>query len=393
MRLICTIKEQEGTSPFAFSRYLASQGIENTCDELEREKGVFRVWVHDEDQVEKALMLYQAFQANPTDHQFASSSSMAHEIQEEHATSATDTPQKGASPPPPRRRILSPSPYGPISIFFLLLVVAVFLFSQMQRDVALPPRLTGVIEAPLLAPIEKALLFDYPLYFTLRDAFYKVYTPKEIEEETPPSSEALSLFQQMQRTPVWMGFYDQFLAHYRSAESPLHYEGPLFEKIREGQFWRLFTPVLLHIDLLHIFFNLLWFVLLGNQIEFRIGWWRYIAFILIAGIVANTAQYLVSGPFFMGLSGVVVAMAAFIWARQQQAPWEGYLLSRFTLVFLGIFVVGLFVLQIALFAMQLFGQHGLSVGVANTAHLAGAVVGYTLGRLRLFALQTKIPRV
>lgn len=91
----------------------------------------------------------------------------------------------------------------------------------------------------------------------------------------------------------------------------------------------------------------------------------------------------------MGLSGIVVGMAAFIWARQQIAPWEGYLLHRFTLIFLGIFVVGMFLLQIVLFVMQVTGDFGLTVGIANTAHLTGGCAGYLLGRLRLFALRPK----
>src|SRR5262249_32793246 len=134
----------------------------------------------------------------------------------------------------------------------------------------------------------------------------------------------------------------------------------------------------------------LWFILLGNQIEFRIGSVRYLLFILITGILSNTAQYLMSGPFFMGLSGIVVGMAAFIWARQQIAPWEGYLLHRFTLIFLAIFVIGMFVLQVLFFFMQIFGKLEMPFGIANTAHLVGGITGYLLGRMRLFTLRPKV---
>jgi len=241
------------------------------------------------------------------------------------------------------------------------------------------------VQAPLLSNVEQNLIYDFPTYFAIRDELYKIYTPKEIEEKEPPSAQASQLIQNLRKTPVWMGIYDRFILHYRNPDIPLSYNGPLFEKIGQGEVWRLFTPTLLHFDLLHIFFNMLWFILLGNQIEFRLGWLRYLILILVAGIISNTAQYLMSGPFFMGLSGVVVGLAAFIWARQLKAPWEGYLLHRFTLIFLGIFVVGMFVLQTIFFFLQILGNFELTIGIANTAHLTGALVGYLLGQLRFFS--------
>jgi GlpG protein len=387
MRLICTIQGEE--NPLPFSYYLASQGIENKCEEASHNGGkVFRIWVFDEDLVEQALKLYQEYQANPHDpryHRFSAAVTQS----EEQKFSQQSATLKSEGRSKIRRRLLSPAPYGPISILVLITVATLFLLAQIGRGTLTPPKIPGIIQAPLLAPIEKTFIFDYPTYFVLRDQLFKVYTIEEIEQQKPPSPEARKLIQELKATPVWMGIYEQFLNHFRHPEIPLGYRGALFEKIREGEVWRLFTPALLHIDLLHIFFNVLWFILLGNQIEFRLGWWRYLLLILVAGVVSNLAQYLVSGPFFMGLSGIVVGMAAFIWARQQRAPWEGYLLHRITLIFLAIFVIGMFLLQIVLFFLQLTGTLGLSVSIANTAHLAGALVGYLLGRMRLFAIHSK----
>jgi membrane associated rhomboid family serine protease len=50
----------------------------------------------------------------------------------------------------------------------------------------------------------------------------------------------------------------------------------------------------------------------------------------------------------------------------------------------------MFVLQIVLFIMQLIGTLGPTIGIANTAHLVGAIVGYLLGRLPLFTIRPKI---
>ncbi|MFC2049095.1 rhomboid family intramembrane serine protease [Chlamydiota bacterium] len=391
MRLICTITDLARENPLAFSYYLRGQGIENTCEEgLEKGKEQFRIWVHDEDHVERAQALYREYQINPHDPKYRAHYEAPPAIEEstpelESEEIPVDEPD---APRRKRRGILSPAPYGPVSIFILFAVVALFIWAQVQRGNNLaPPQIPGVIQAATLAPVETALIYDYPTYFELRDRLLKIYTPEEIEQQNPPSSEARKLMQEMRQTPVWMGIYDRFIAHYKNSNFLLGYQGPMFEKIAQGQVWRLFTPALLHFDLLHIFFNVLWFILLGPQIEFRLGWFKYLILILATAIVSNTAQYLMSGPFFMGLSGVVVGMAAFIWARQQVAPWEGYLLQRFTLIFLAIFVVGMFVLQLAFFFMQIWGSFSASITIANTAHIAGGVVGYLLGRLRFFAIQ------
>lgn len=391
MRLICTMQaDSSKENPHEFSYYLTSQGIGNTCEPVEGQPSQFYIWVHDEDLVDKAQKLYRAYRDNPKDPRYRMPHEDAIRTHQEKLfkESVEETPEKEEAPAPKKRRLLSPAPYGSLSISIILLAIALFIWSQIQRPLTVPPTLKGVVQAPLLSPLEKALLFDYPHYFELRDELFKIYTPAEIEKKEPPPAEAIQLLQTIQKTPTWSGLYDLFVTHYLTPSIPFSYSGPLFEKISQGEVWRLITPVMLHASLLHIFFNLLWFILLGNQIEFRIGFFRYLLFMVVVGVLSNIAQYLMSGPFFMGLSGIIVGMAGFIWARQQVAPWEGYLLNRFTLIFLGIFVIGMFGLQVFLFFLQLFGQVTLpGVLIANTAHLTGGIVGYLLGRMRFFSIR------
>lgn len=390
MRLICTIIDQGRENPYEFSYYLTSQGIENDCEDVsgEQEKPASRIWVYDEDQFERAQQLYQDYHADPSNPRYRAHYEEAIRAHEKKLLKSEEQP-KSERPPRPRR-ILSPAPYGVVSILILCIVTGLFIWSLTGRGSLIPPKIQGVIQAPILSPVEKALIYDYPTYFQLRDELLKLYPPKEIEEKKPPSPKARSLVEKLRQTPTWMGIYDRFVTHFRYPAIPLSYKGPMFEKIQQGEVWRLFTPALLHFDLLHIFFNVLWFILLGNQIEYRLGWYRYVILILAIAIVSNTAQYLMSGPFFMGLSGIVVGMAGFIWARQQKAPWEGYLLHRFTLIFLMIFVIGMFLLQIVFFILQLVGKFELTIGIANTAHLTGGLVGYLMGRMRLFSLKPKL---
>lgn len=270
------------------------------------------------------------------------------------------------------------------STLIILSTIAFFLWGNLKGGVSVPEKMEGVAEAPQLKSINKLLAFDYPVYFELRDLLIPLY-PKQ----GPLSAAAISLLLEMKETPFWSGIYERFLTHIHHREIPLKYEGPMFEKIQQGEVWRLFTPALLHYDFIHIFFNLLWFIMLGNQIEKKIGSFRFVIMILLIAIGSNVAQYLMSGSFFMGLSGIVVGLAAFIWARQQVAPWEGYLLQKATLLFLSIFVMGIFFLQCVFFFLQLFGALELNIPIANTAHLVGGAVGYLLGRLPLYDLKLR----
>jgi hypothetical protein len=46
---------------------------------------------------------------------------------------------------------------------------------------------------------------------------------------------------------------------------------PIFQKIKEGQVYRIITPVFLHGSLLHILFNMIWLFLLMKLIEMKLG--------------------------------------------------------------------------------------------------------------------------
>ncbi len=94
----------------------------------------------------------------------------------------------------------------------------------------------------------------------------------------------------------------------------------LANTLASGQVWRLLTPDFLHFSWTHIIFNavMLWF--LGSQVEWFDGRGRLVALFLATSIFSNGLQYLVSGPLFGGLSGVVYGILGYCWLSQRKAP-------------------------------------------------------------------------
>ncbi|MFM2293942.1 MAG: hypothetical protein RLZZ350_355, partial [Verrucomicrobiota bacterium] len=86
-------------------------------------------------------------------------------------------------------------------------------------------------------------------------------------------------------------------------------------EIRHGEVWRLFTPMFIHFSFFHIFFNLLWLRSLGTILETREGSLRFFIFVLVLAALSNGAQYLLAGPNFGGMSGVIYGLFGYVWVR------------------------------------------------------------------------------
>ena len=119
--------------------------------------------------------------------------------------------------------------------------------------------------------------------------------------------------------------------------------------------------------------------------EKRLGFFKLLVFILITALITDVCQYLMSGPNFLGLSGVIMAQAGFIWMREKKAPWEGYTIQKATLYFLAFYVIAFVLLQIVSFFMERAGMNSIAPSIANTAHIVGALLGLLMGRMHYFS--------
>lgn len=137
--------------------------------------------------------------------------------------------------------------------------------------------------------------------------------------------------------------------------------------IQQGQVWRLITPIFLHGSLLHLLFNMWWMYDLGTLVETQLRTLRYVTLLLVIALVSNVSQYVVSGPYFLGMSGVVYGLFGYAWVRGRLDPTCGlYLRPDIAFWMMGWFVLCLI---------------SPRMNVANTAHGAGLVAGAVLGYL------------
>jgi GlpG protein len=143
--------------------------------------------------------------------------------------------------------------------------------------------------------------------------------------------------------------------------------GPRLPEVMHGQVWRLITPIFIHFDFLHIFFNMLWLRDLGSMIEARQSSWRLAILVLAIAVGSNLAQAYLGSPVFGGMSGVVYGLLGYIWMRGKFDPGSGLFLHPTTVTMMAIWFLVCFT--------------PLMPHVANGTHAAGLAIGLAWGYL------------
>jgi GlpG protein len=368
MRLIGSLDSSE--EAVVFQKYVKSQGIDLFTEILPSTKKV-QIWVIHEEDTEKASLLLEDFAQNPSLPEYY----VADELKEPSFDSEYEVEQQD-------EKMLKRFKWPYFTWIFIAFTTLCFLIQMVQT--ASIVQTNGPLAAEYgMAPITKSFFFDVPSGFEQLEVFLQTHdikTPQQLDNMSP---ELKKEWIKLNEASFFHGFLDMLedpgYKDYFFKNRP-----ELFAKIKQGQIYRLITPVFLHGSILHLIFNMIWLFILLKQVEIKLGLVKTCVLLVGLSIVPNIAQYLVSGPFFLGASGIVVGLAGFIWARQKKAPWEGYVLSRAVIFFLMVYVLALVVLSLGVFVFNILSVKDLSFGIANTAHLIGGLTGIALGRLAFF---------
>lgn len=371
MRLIASFKDEQQASRFQGA--LERSDIQCLCDSAEDSNNkeiMYHVWVVKEEDIDQALDLYEAFEKDP-------SIFPAMPPKPINPTPSFSAPVYESAPSPLMKIRLR----FPVTRWIILICVILFFWSSYQEG-ALKKISLAVVEYFGISPLNMHLIYDAPDVFNELYNFFIAHPDLKMEEIKQWPVATLNEFAVINNQPIWKGFYIILLD---TSHAAAMLAAPWFIKISQGEVWRLWTPCVLHGNFLHILFNMLWLWLLGRLVEFKLGAGRYILGMLIIGVISNTAQYLMSGPLFLGYSGIISGLGGFIWLRQKVAPWEGYMIPKTTLLFLFVFIIGMVLLQIGVFFINKFhlGDFVLG-GIGNTSHVVGLLCGMILAKIPAF---------
>ena len=142
--------------------------------------------------------------------------------------------------------------------------------------------------------------------------------------------------------------------------------GPVI--LREGQFWRFFTSMFLHIGAMHLIFNSAGLFIFGLEMERIYGQLRYILIYILAGLFGSLASFAFKGPqqFSAGASGAIfgivgMQLAFFLFYRRKMGQYGRMQVQR--------------VVQIVIFSVIF----GLFMPIDQFAHMGGLAAGFVLG--------------
>lgn len=139
--------------------------------------------------------------------------------------------------------------------------------------------------------------------------------------------------------------------------------------VLSGEVWRLLTPIFLHMNWMHIAFNMYILFVFGGTIEDVKGPWRFLGMVLFIAVASNLAQFYVDGPLFGGMSGVDFGLFGYLWMKSKFLPEEGFYMPRY--------VVAQFLVWTLLCLFHVIGD------IANGAHMVGLAAGMIIALIPL----------
>ncbi len=149
--------------------------------------------------------------------------------------------------------------------------------------------------------------------------------------------------------------------------------------VGQGQVWRIFTAMFLHLNILHIGLNMLSLFFVGTAIEVFYGKWRYLTIYLLSGIIGGVVSYFVEGPDFVAVGasgaifGVFGALGVFYFVNRRALGRYGTGAITNWVFWLGLNLV--------------FGFSDPNIGIID--HIGGLVAGMVIAAILIPRLERR----
>ena len=143
--------------------------------------------------------------------------------------------------------------------------------------------------------------------------------------------------------------------------------------ILEGEYYRLFTGMFLHFGLIHLLYNMVCLVALGDLLEKEAGTLRFLAIYLLGGVAGNLLSLALDLQGFRGGYAVSAGASGAVFAVIGGVLW---IVIRRKGQF-GRISLQRMMLTVVLMVLQGFTESGTD----NAAHVGGLVAGLVLAAL------------
>ena len=268
----------DGSLARQFCDYLVTQSIESTTEsDQEGSETVWNIWIRDERDLERAREEFAAFQAAPHEERYQV------ETEVERIRSEQVAEQQ--------RRI-----------------------KQHRKLVQSMPRRSGSQFGPMIGGSAKQQNIPVTIAVIVISVAASFMT-----NMCEPKSRAdrITLEQQV-----------YFAMSFVDPREYIKSEGDPFASLRQGEIWRVVTPMFLHGGIMHLVFNMLWIYSLGSALE-RLHGSLLFLLLLLGAELSGTALTVVTidmdflpealrgSAFSIGASGAVYGLFGFLWIRPQ----------------------------------------------------------------------------
>ncbi|KKB37284.1 rhomboid family intramembrane serine protease [Bacillus thermotolerans] len=131
--------------------------------------------------------------------------------------------------------------------------------------------------------------------------------------------------------------------------------------ILEGEWWRFFTPIFLHIGFLHLLMNTFALYFLGTAVERIFGRFRFLLIYLFSGFVGTLASFVMNDSLSAGASGAIFGCFGAL-------LYFGVVYPRLFFRTMGMNIIILIVINLVF---------GFTVpGIDNAGHIGGLIGGF-----------------